>query len=165
MATEPSVTMPESEFQSLTARAKANAVVLAKEGPTSNKTLMLTIAAAAGGFWLLQSDAIKKIEVFAKHWYLKGLLLLAAGYWLWKKKNPWWGIVVGLGATTLAMDYKAHRDEAERKKPAGGETHGVEEAGAPLYDWQVGSDGRAAFGPRQHNDLADQMAGRVFQTG
>jgi hypothetical protein len=164
MATEASVTMPESEFQSLTARAKAGAMTLAKEGPTSNKTLLMTIAATAGGFWLLQTEAIKKIELFAKHWYLKGLLLLAAGYWLWKKRNAWWGIVVGLGATTLAMDYKAHHDEEEKgkeKKP----TSGVEEAGAPLYDWQVGPDGRAAFGPRQRNDLADQMAGRVFHTG
>ncbi len=159
MATEASVTMPESEFQSLTARAKANAMTLAKEGPTSTKTLLMTIAVTAGGFWLLQSKAIKDIKVFAEHWYLKGLLLLAAGYWLWKKRNPWWGIVVGLGATTLAMDYQEHHD-AEEKKP----TAGVDEAGAPLYDWQVGPDGRAAFGPKQRNDLADQMAGRVFQT-
>ena len=160
MATEASVTMPESEFQSLTARAKAGVMTLAKEGPTSNRALLLTIAATAGGFWLLQNDAINKIKVFAENWFLKGLVLLAAGYWLWKKRNQWWGIVVGLGATTLAMDYKAHQD-AEEKKPASG----VDEAGAPLYDWQVGPDGRAAFGPKQRNDLADQLAGRVFQTG
>lgn len=164
MAIEPSVTMPESEFRALTLGAKAK--MLAKEGPVGNKTLLMTVALTAGGFWLLQSKAIKEIKVFAEHWYLKGLLLLAAGYWLWKKRNPWWGIVVGLGATTLAMDYKDHHDAEERgkgkeKKP----TEGFDEAGAPLYDWQVGPDGRAAFGPRQRNDLADQMAGRVFQTG
>ncbi len=161
MATEASVTLPESEFQSLmAAKAKAGALALAKEGPTSNKTLLMTIALTVGGYWLLQTDAIKKIQVFAENWYLKGLVLLLAGYWLWKKRNPWWGIVVGLGATTLAADYKTHKDEEDKKKP----TSGVDEAGAPLYDWQIGPDGRAAFGPKQRNDLADQMAGRVFQT-
>src|ERR1700678_3925144 len=139
---EASVTMPESEWRTLTAAAKG-AVVAAKEsvvsfgreGPTSNKALLMTILATAGGFWALQTDAVKKIQVFVENWWLKGVLLVAAGWWLWKKRNPWWGVVAGLGATTLAADYQTYQ-AAQEKKPAAG----VDEAGAPLYDWQIGPD-------------------------
>lgn len=153
------VTMDEREHVSLMRRAQGKASDVVRAHPL--KALLYTAAAAAGGMYLLQSDGFSKIEAFAKNWFLRGLLILAAAYLLFKKGNREWAFALaGIGATALAMDWKTHSDATKAGQPASG----IDEAGA-VYDWQIGPDGRRVFGPKTHLDLADQLAGRVFATG
>jgi hypothetical protein len=167
---EEMMTAPVSEWQSLMKKAegaatsaKESVLSFGREGPRSTKGILMTLAASGGLVWLLQSRAVRGLEVVKTYWWALGLALVAFGWYLAAKlKNPWGTLFLVAGAGELAAGYRASQEKTVG--PDGKRSEGVDETGA-LYDWQMGPDGRAAFGPKRGNDLADQVAGRVFQTG
>jgi hypothetical protein len=88
----------------------------------ANAPAIQAVIAGAGVYWLATSDFTKDIQVFKDHWWLKPLIVVGTGYWLWRKGHPW---AVALLSSGAALFVGAWRSRPESKKEAAG----PEEAG------------------------------------
>ena len=130
------VTMAASHYETLTKKAHGHkeagmygewGLTLAKR----NKQAFTTILAGALGWYLVSNKTWSdKIALFKDHWWLKPLLVLVAGWYLWRRQNPYATIVLALGAALFAQAWKT---EQNKKNPPGTESG---DAGAP-YDWDA----------------------------
>ena len=107
--------------------------------------------AGAGTYLLLMSDWFKDVQLFKDHWYLKPLLALGVGLWLWRRGNPW---AAGIIAAAAAMFVKAYqeRPEAKKKQP--------EAAG---FDWERPWEEPALPANRNTGAATSQRLDRMYQ--
>jgi hypothetical protein len=154
------------------------------------KRALMTVGAVGLGWWLLNHESVNKIDVFRDHWWLKPLLTLAVGWWLWRKGNPWAMTVLALGAALFVKAYLDH-EEAEKAKKAqaqktpasgpyfdeagavagygypgayGAPAYGTSAYGAPAGRWIRTAQGTDMWLPEgQRHDLADDLAGRIYE--
>jgi hypothetical protein len=81
----------------------------------------------AGTYLLLTSDWFKDIKLFQDHWYLKPLIALGIGLWLWRRGNVW---AQGIIAAAAAMFIKAYQERP------GAKGSGQKPADAAGFDWE-----------------------------
>jgi hypothetical protein len=139
----------------------------------ANAPMFQAILGGAGLYYAGTSDWFSNIQVFKDHWYLKPLLVLGIGFWLWRKGNAWAGVFLSAGAAlfvqALKEDQRKRRDEEARK--GGTNTSGVD-TGA--FDWSDDTYGHGRWidtpsGARAYMTegagarAADRIAERVFE--
>ncbi len=134
----------------------------------ANAPLFTSVLAGGGLMWLALSPYAAKMEIFVKNWWLRGLLVLAGGFVLFRRQSSWAQAVLAAGAAIFVKDWEAR---PEAKKEAAGP--GDEDAG---YWWE----GRwheprwererdRELGRRRWEELpegvraAERMAERVFE--
>jgi hypothetical protein len=142
------VTVPEGKYEQMKKQAKAHreavghaersAMTHARHGQVKHALMGLggayapvfeAVVTGAGLFWLVNSDTVTKIELFAKHFWLRGLLVIIGGFLLWRRGYTNVGIaVISTGAATLFADWK----DSRKKK----ETAGPDEAGWYGREWE-----------------------------
>jgi hypothetical protein len=134
MAEEATVTVKESSWRRMRDRAQANeaeyrqahreGAAMARRGDVggglmkisgANAPVIISGIAGAGLMWLMQQDWVSKIDLFRKHWWLRGLLLIIGGYALFMKGYRTWGAaIVGSGAAIMMADWKQSKQNEER---------------------------------------------------
>jgi hypothetical protein len=148
----------------------------------ANAPALQAVIGGAAVYWLAGSDFTKDIQVFKDHWWLKPLLIIGLGYWLWRKGNPWAAAILSSGA---ALFVAAWQSRSEAKKDAKKEAAGPEEAGwwhdgewrehewreRPWWErdhyergrWvETPSGGRAFIAEGPATRAAERMADRIF---
>jgi hypothetical protein len=90
----------------------------------ANAPALQAVIAGAGLYWLAVSDFTKNIQVFKDHWWLKPLLIVGGGYWLYRKGSPWAAAIMSTGAALFVQAWKAR---PESKDTAKDETKGPDE--------------------------------------
>jgi hypothetical protein len=123
----------------------------------ANAPALQSVIAGAGVYWLASSDFTKDIQVFKDHWWLKPLLIMGLGYWLWRRNNPWASAILASGSALFAQAWKSR---PESKK----ETSGPDEAG-----WWAEGEWHPHERPWLERDYAERgrwvetpAGGRVF---
>lgn len=160
------VTMTESHYEKLQKEAKA-ARDAGLHGEAAwltlkkNKSPLMVLGAAGVGWWLLQSETVSKMTIFKDHWWLKGAVLLAVGWWLWRRQNPYAQIVLALGAVQLIDSYKARPKEGKEGKDSGdpGDT-GADTGWEGRYRWggeAAGGDDPVLTGSGRTVEMADRI--------
>jgi len=134
----------------------------------ANAPLFQAALTGAGLMFLATSDYVAKMEIFVKHWWLRGLLVMLGGLVLWRKGSSWATAVMAAGAALFIQDWKA---QPETKKEAAGP--GDEEAGywheGRWYEPRWERERERVFARRRWDELpegtraAERMAERVFE--
>ena len=130
--------------------------------------ILAPIAIGALIYAVANSSMLDKIEFLKNHWVLKPLLIIALGYYLYRKNWPYAHAVLAVGA---ALFVKAWKERPEAAKEAAGPDD--EDAGRWEWDrrdsWREREDWRAAERRAQlhsahraeHN--AERLADRIFE--
>lgn len=141
----------------------------------ANAPALQAILGGAGLYYAASSDWFGNIKAFKDNWFLKPLLVIGIGLWLWRRQSTWAGVFLSAGA---AMFMQALKEEQERKKrdeeakAKGGTTSGVDDTGR--FDWSEDTYGRGRWvdtpsGARAYMTegagarAADRIAERVFE--
>ncbi len=130
----------------------------------ANAAMLQPILAGAVIYAVVTSDYFNKLELLKAHWSLKALLVMALGYYLFRKQSPWAQAVLAAGAILFV---KAWKDRPEKAKEAAG----PDDEDAGRWEWDRRDDGRereeerrahVLGGPRAaHN--AERLADRIFE--
>ena len=130
--------------------------------------ILAPIAIGALIYAVATSSYLDKIEMLKKHWVLKPLIIIALGYYLFRKNLPYALQVLAVGA---ALFVKAWKERPEAAKETAGPDD--EDAGRWEWDrhdsWREREDWRAAERRAQlhsahraaHN--AERLADRIFE--
>ena len=183
----PNVVVEEGQFKRMLSRAgsaytewnarrpegEAEAIKVYREGDKgqgalgvlgANARALQPILAGAAIYAVVTSAYFDKLELLKAHWSLKAFLVLALGYYLFRKQSPWASAVLAAGAILFV---KAWKERPEKPKEAAGPDD--EDAGRWEWDrrdaWREREDERRAHvlsGPRAtHN--AERLADRIFE--
>ena len=128
--------------------------------------MLQPILAGAVIYALVTSDYFNKLEFLKVHWSLKALLVMALGYYLFRKQSPWAQAVLAAGAILFV---KAWKERPERGKEAAG----PDDEDAGRWEWDRRDDWREREreDERRHHVLsghrathnAERLADRIFE--
>ena len=126
--------------------------------------ILAPIAIGALIYAVATSSYLDKIEMLKKHWVLKPLIIIALGYYLFRKNLPYALQVLAVGA---ALFVKAWKERPEAAK----ETAGPDDEDAGRWEWDRRDDGREREDERRHHVLsghrathnAERLADRIFE--
>jgi len=187
MATTEMVTMRESEHEKLKgykalveelkgyegkakAGRKGEAVVF---GLKSHEPVLQSVFTGAAVYWLATSDWFDGIDVFKDNWFLKPLIVLGLGYWLFKKGSPFGTALLTAGAVLFMQGWKTRPKGEKKGKKQDATAEGVDEAGR--YDWSADtygaggewaptpSGGRSYMTQGNGSRAPERIASRVFE--
>jgi hypothetical protein len=142
----------------------------------ANAPALQAIFGGAALYYLATGDWFANVQTFKDHWYLKPLLVIGIGYWLWRRQSTWAMALLSAGAALFVQAWKQEQDrkkKAEDAKKAGGtNTSGVDDAGR--WDWsddtygrgrwvETPSGGRAYMTEGSGARAAERVAERVFE--
>jgi hypothetical protein len=126
--------------------------------------MLQPILAGAAIYAVVTSAYFDKLELLKAHWSLKAFLVLALGYYLFRKQSPWASAVLAAGAILFV---KAWKERPEKAKEAAG----PDDEDAGRWEWDRRDTGgerederraHALGGPRAaHN--AERLADRIFE--
>jgi hypothetical protein len=116
----------------------------------ANAPVFQSLLTGAGLMWLAMSPYASKMEIFVKIWWLRGLLVILGGLYLWRKQSSFAAAVLAAGAAIFVRDWESR---PEAKKEAAGP--GDEAAG---YWWE----GRW-YEPRWERERERQIARRRWE--
>ncbi len=173
------VTMSASHYEELTNKAKGEAKAgLYGEAALSltkrNKAALMTIAGAGIGWYFLSNAKTWRmagIKLFDEYWWLKGLLVLAVGWYLWRKQNPYATAVIALGAALFAQSWRVQQNKAakpEDRWEAGSMSDAGDDTGyawdAASGQWVRSASGGEVLMPPGGTDRSEEFAQRVFSS-
>ena len=120
----------------------------------SHAVVLESFLAGGGLYYLSQLQSVKDIELFKNNWWLKGLLMLGLGYYLWRRGSAWASAIIASAAATLVQ---AYNERDKDKKPA------ASAAPASGFDWEDAGheDWRLPEGHRRER-IGERIAGRVY---
>jgi hypothetical protein len=126
------------------------------------------ILAGAVVYAVVTSAYFDKLELLKAHWSLKALVVLALGYYLFRKHSPWAQAVLAAGAILFVKAWKERPEAA--KETAGPDD---EDAGRWEWDrhdsWREREEVRAAerrahvLGEGRAARNAERLADRIFE--
>lgn len=154
------VTMDASHYEKMQAKAAGHraegmygewGLTVAKKNQVAFATL---IGGAVGWYFLSNKSWSDKIALFREHWWLKPLLVLVAGWYLWRRQNKYATIVLALGAALFAQAWRAYQNKTA--KP--GEVVDTGDAESP-YAWDAGSGTWVPSGQKP-----EEVAQQVFDS-
>ena len=136
----------------------------------ANAPMLQAVFTGAALYWAATGDWFNKITLFKEHWWLKPLLALAFGYWLFRRQSPWAGPAL---ATAAALFVQAWKARPESRKDKGRDTQGPDDD-AGRWDWsedtygargrfEAPHGGRAYMREGQGANDAERIADRVFE--
>lgn len=119
-------------------------------------------------YYVATGEWFNKIQLFQEHWWLKPLLVLGYGYWLWRRQSSWAFAVLSAGAAMFVQAWKA-RPSAKKDNTTQGPD---DEAGR--WDWSEDTYGRGRWIETPHGGhayltegsgarSAERIAERVFE--
>lgn len=142
----------------------------------ANAPALQAIFGGAALYYLATGDWFANVQSFKDHWYLKPLLVIGVGYWLWRRQNSWAMALLSAGAALFVQAWKQEqarkKKEEEAKKQGGTTTSGFDDAGR--FDWsedtygrgrwvETPSGGRAYMTEGSGARAAERIAERVFE--
>lgn len=119
----------------------------------ANAVAVESVLAGGALYYLAKLKAVTDIQVFKDHWWLKGLLAMGFGYWLFRRGSAWAPAVLSAAAAMLVEAYQ-NKDKAPATT-SGFEWEEGEEAGAE--DWRRLPERRERMGER----LRDRVYARA----
>jgi hypothetical protein len=130
----------------------------------ANAAMLQPVLAGAVIYAVVTSDYFNKLELLKAHWSLKALLVMALGYYLFRKQSPWAQAVLAAGAILFV---KAWKERPEKAKEAAG----PDDEDAGRWEWDRRDDGREREDERRHHVLsghrathnAERLADRIFE--
>lgn len=139
----------------------------------AGKAALQTVFAGALIYYVATSDWFDKIALFKDHWWMKALLVMGLGYWLYRKQSPWAAAVLSAGAAMFVQAWRARPvAKSDAKKDA--TTQGPDED-AGGWDWvddtygrrgrwqETPSGGRSYITDGHGAHAAERIAERVFE--
>jgi hypothetical protein len=152
-----SETRARAEAKAAREHAEHDGIVAWKEGRKSeglklmgsaNAPAVRSVLAGAAIYYVATSDVFDKYKTFQEHWWLKPLLAVAIGYYLWRRGNPFGHAMLSTAAALFVQAYRARpKDDDKNKKPpqkADGTTQGFDDD-AGRWDWSEDTYGRGRW--------------------
>jgi hypothetical protein len=141
----------------------------------ANAPALQAIFGGAALYYLATGDWFANVQSFKDHWYLKPLLVIGVGYWLWRRGSSWAMALLSAGAALFVQAWKQEQErkkEEEARKKGGTTTSGFDDAGR--FDWSEDTYGRGRWvetpnGGRAYMTegagarAAERIAERVFE--
>jgi hypothetical protein len=139
----------------------------------ANAPALQAVFAGAAIYYVATGDWFSKIELFKEHWWLKPLLVLGIGYWLWRRQSPWAYAVLSAGAAMFVQAWKARPESKKDGAKKDGTTQGPDDE-AGRWDWSEDTYGRGRWIDTPHGGqayltegagarAAERIAERVFE--
>jgi hypothetical protein len=141
----------------------------------ANAPVLQAIFGGAAIYYVAMSEWFANIQVFKDHWYLKPLLIIGIGYWLWRRQSPWAMALLSGGAALFVQAWKEEQAKKKNKeaKKEGTNTSGFDDD-AGRWDWSDDTYGRGRWvetpnGGRAYMTegagarAAERIAERVFE--
>jgi hypothetical protein len=161
---EGSVTMGVGHYQSVMRKLKeAGAEVKGYGGALLAKRstqALMTVGGAAIGWYILSNKSWSdKIGVFKAHWWLKPLLVLAVGWWAWRKEKVYAGLILAIGAALFAQAWRTESNITAKPPIESGDVAWDADAG----QWVKTGTGGEVLMPAGGTDESSVFARSVFE--
>jgi len=136
----------------------------------ANAPLFTSVLAGGGLMWLALSPYAAKMEIFAKNWWLRGLIVLAGGFILFRRQSSWAQAVLAAGAAIFVKDWESRPDAKKESSGPGDEDAGYWWEGRWHEPrWERDRERERDLPRRRWEELpegvraAERMADRVFE--
>jgi hypothetical protein len=147
------------------------------------KAALRTAVAGMAIYYAATSDWFDKIELFRDHWWLKSVVVMALGYWLYQRQSQWAGPVIAAGAAMFVEAWrtrpvdatKAAKAKADAPKAKTDTTTQGPDEDAGHWDWvddtygrrgrwvETPNGGRSYITQGHGAHAAERIAERVFE--
>ena len=166
---------PEGEAEAITIYKQGNKAQGVMSFAGAQAPMLKPLLAGAVIYAVVTSEWIDKIEFLKKYWFLKPLLVLGLGYYLFRKNSPWAQAVL---AAAAIMFVKAWKERPSDDKAKAKEAAGVDDEDAGRWEWDRhenwrerehlrdwrDAERRARFlGEHRAERNAERLAGRIFE--
>ena len=161
------------EWNARRPKGEAEAIALYRQGNKgegtlgvlgANAAMLQPVLAGAVIYAVVTSDYFNKLELLKAHWSLKALLVMALGYYLFRKQSPWAQAVLAAAAILFVKAWKERPDKPK-------EAAGPDDEDAGRWEWDRRDDGRErederrahALGGHRASHNAERLADRIFE--
>jgi hypothetical protein len=128
--------------------------------------MLQPLLAGAVIYAVVTSSYFDKIEIFKNQWFMKPLLVLGLGYYLFRKNSPWAQAVLAAAGILFLKGYY-ERPEAKKEAAAAKEAAVAKEAAGPddedagRWEWDRRDEWRDREREREHWRHAERRAQRI----
>ena len=161
---------PEGEAEAITIYKQGNKAQGVMSFAGAQAPMLKPLLAGAVIYAVVTSEWIDKIEFLKKYWFLKPLLVLGLGYYLFRKNSPWAQAVLAAAAIMFVKAWK-ERPSDDKDKAKAKEAAGLDDEDAGRWEWDRHEDWREreaaqrgrALGEGRAERNAERLAGRIFE--